>query len=155
MKENIQTIATEMLSQMSFDRVEIFVEENEDGFAVNIIAQPEDSGVLIGHHGEGVDALQLLLNIAINKSNENWVRVAVNINDYRQQREEVVKNMVVSAAQNVKATGKAVVLNYLPSHERRIAHMVLSEDSEITTYSEGVGKYRRLVISLADQSHQI
>lgn len=155
MKEIIQKTVEDFLFLMSFSDTSVVVEENADGFMVNITAKPEDSGVLIGHHGEGVDALQLLINMSINQSNENWVRVTVNVNDYREQREEMVRSMVLNAAESVKTTGKAVVLNYLPSHERRIAHMALSGDSEITTFSEGVGKYRRLVIGLAEQPPQI
>lgn len=147
MKEQIEQLTKQTVEQMGFFNLDISVDENEDGFFVQIDAPPEDSGVLIGHHGEGVDAIQLILNVSLNKSSENWTRIAVNINDYRQQREEVVRNMALKAAESAKITGKSVVLNYLPSHERRIAHMVLSQDEEIETYSEGVGKYRRLVVS--------
>lgn len=148
MESQIQSQIEEILSLMGFTQTQVLVEASDsEGYSASITAQPEDSGVLIGYHGEGVDALQLIVNLSTNKNNQEWTRITVNINDYRQQREEVVKNMALSAAQNAKSTGKAVVLNYLPSHERRIAHMILSEDSQIETYSEGVGKYRRLIIS--------
>ena len=148
MDKIITKTTKQILKSMGFAKIKCQVEgSDEAGYRVNITAEPDHSGALIGHHGEGIDALQLIINTSVNKTNQTWVRITVNINDYREQREEIVKNMTLSAAENAKSTGKPVVLNYLPSHERRIAHMVLADDPEIETYSEGEGKYRRLVIS--------
>ncbi len=148
MEKDIQKKIKEIISLMGFDEVKIEVLSNEDdSYLANLITSPEISGMLIGHHGEVIDALQLVVNLFVNVNNQEWIRTTININDYREQRKEIVTNMTLNASQNAKTTGKEVILNYLPSHERRIAHMVLSEDNQVETYSEGSGKYRRLVIS--------
>ncbi|MFC1653689.1 protein jag [Patescibacteria group bacterium] len=147
MKEEIKEITQNLLGNMGFSDIVVEVEETEEAIKVNVNALPENSGILIGYHGEGVDALQLIVNLIVNKDNQDWTRVSVNINDYRERREEAIRAMAERAASNAVLTGKEIVLNFLPSHERRIAHMFLSENDQVETHSEGYGKTRRLIIS--------
>lgn len=145
--EQIKNQIDSLLQQMGFSDFTIEITEEPEQLSVQIETLPEQSGIIIGHHGEGIDALQLITNLIVNNQSDTWTRILVNVNDYRQMREETVKSMASKAAENAKTTGKEVVLNYLPSHERRIAHMHLDQDPDVHTYSQGQGKFRRLVVS--------
>lgn len=150
-KNKIKSTISDLLTSMGFSDCVVEVRSDKDQTNVNIQSLPEQSGILIGRHGEGIDALQLITNLIVNNQTQDWQRVTVNINDYRETREETIKRMATKAAENAKRTGKEVVLNYLPSHERRIAHLHLDQDKDIQTYSQGEGRYRRMVIAPANQ----
>ena len=147
--KEIKLIVESLVANMGFSNAEVEALMEGDYIKINIKSPPEQSGILIGRHGEGIDALQLIVNLIVNNQSEEWQRVLVNVNDYRESREEIIKQMATKAAENVKTTGKEVVLNFLPSHERRIAHMHLDQDKEVQTYSQGEGKYRRMIIGPA------
>ena len=147
--KEIKPIVESLVASMGFSDAGVETLVEGDYIKINIKSLSEQSGILIGRHGEGIDALQLIVNLIVNNQSEEWQRVLVNVNDYRESREETIKQMATKAAENAKTTGKEVVLNFLPSHERRIAHMHLDEDKEIQTYSQGEGKYRRMIIGLA------
>jgi spoIIIJ-associated protein len=146
--KDFKIVVEELLNLIGFSDASVQIKDSKDKQTTNInIQMPEEEmGALIGHHGETIASLQLLLSLIYNKDQEDWKRVTVDIGDYRKKREEVLIEMAKKASDNAKTTGKEVILSYLPSHERRIIHLFLEEDSQIETYSEGVGKYRRLVI---------
>lgn len=148
-QKEIKPIIKNLIENMGFSDSKVETSIDGDYIKISIQSPPEQSGILIGRHGEGIDALQLITNLIVNNQTKEWQRVLVNVNDYRESREEIIKQMATKAADNVKTTGKEVVLNFLPSHERRIAHMHLDQDEEIQTYSQGEGKYRRMVIGPA------
>jgi spoIIIJ-associated protein len=150
-QKELKPIVVSLLKSMGFSDIKVKSSLEGDYLKISVASPLEQSNTLIGRNGEGIDALQLIVNLILNNQSQDWQRVLVNVNDYRESREEIIKQMASKAAQNVKTTGKEVVLNYLPSHERRIAHMHLDQDEEIQTYSQGEGKYRRMVIGLAHQ----
>ncbi len=122
----------------------VVVEKDEETVRVNI--ETSQSGALIGYHGEGLISLQLILNIMVHKKTGSWQRVVVNVGDYRQKREEYLRNLALNVAARVKATQNPTTLNDLSSFERRIIHLVLSQDPDVEAYSEGEGKDRHLII---------
>lgn len=128
---------TEAESSVSWDG------ENE---AVRVQLETADPGVLIGYHGRNLSSLQLILGVMVSQKIGQRVRVIVNVGDYREKREEVLQKMALSAAQKVHFSGEPVALDSLTAQERRIIHLVLSENSEVETSSEGEGRERRLVI---------
>lgn len=124
----------------------INVEKDTETVRVNI--ETDQSGALIGYHGEGLVALQLILNIITHKKTGTWQKVVVNVGDYRQKREEYLKNLAQNASAKVLATGRPFVLSDLSSFERRIIHLFLADDEKVESVSEGEGQNRRLVIKL-------
>lgn len=147
-KETIQKITTELLGYLGITGKTVITEEEE---TVRVNIETEQSGALIGYHGEGLVSLQLLLNIIVHKKTGEWQKVVVNVGDYREKREEYLKNLALSAANKVRETQRQFFLNDLSSFERRIVHMVLSEEKDIETASEGEGRDRKLVIKLKSQ----
>jgi spoIIIJ-associated protein len=127
-------------------KVEIEVGEDKENEAIAVQLTTEEPGILIGYHGEGLAAFQLILSLIVNKKFDQWTRILVNVNDYRQKREESLKMVALNAAQKVKFSDEAVVLTNLSPAERRIVHLTLTDHPDVESVSEGQGNERRLVI---------
>ena len=148
-KEKLEKLANDLLNKMGFSDLNISASEDENNvYQLQIDASAEDSGLLIGFHGESILALQLVLAQTFNKNEKEWKPIVVNIGDYRQKRESALRLMAVNTAQRVKLIKKPVTLPFLTGNERRIIHLTLSEDEEVETRSEGEGRNRRLIVDL-------
>ena len=101
---------------------------------------------LIGRRGTTLRALQFVLSIMVNKQLERRIRLVVDADGYRQRRESLLEGMAERLAQRVRVTGQQMVLEPMPPDERRIVHLALVDDPEVTTESEGAGDNRRVVI---------
>ncbi|MCL5095614.1 MAG: KH domain-containing protein [Patescibacteria group bacterium] len=145
-EENLKIIKTEAQKLLEYLMVEATIEvsEKEDVYEVQI--ETEDTGILIGYHGETLTSLQLILSLILYKRLGSWLRLIVNVGDWRQKREEVLKQMALSAAERVIATDEAMVLPNLSSFERRIVHLILADHPKVTSSSEGEGVERKLII---------
>ncbi|MDR3349834.1 MAG: protein jag [Acidaminococcales bacterium] len=127
--------------------MEVLIEKfaGEDD-TVNLEIYGSDMGLLIGKHGQTLEALQYLANLVANKGRETWVKILLDIENYRKRREETLSKLALRLADKVKRGGERVALEPMNSHERKIIHMALQDDRRITTYSEGEGHYRHVVI---------
>lgn len=141
--EVVKLAAEELLAKLEID-VTVAVELVDDVYQVKV--ETEESGLLIGFHGETLSSFQLILGLIVYRKLGQWVRVVVEVGDYRARREEQLRVMAQSYAAQVVASGQPLVLPYLPPIERRIIHMALQDNSEVETVSEGEGNLRRLVI---------
>jgi len=139
----IQETTEELLKNLLVEG-RVGVEEEEGVFAVQI--ETDNAGILIGYHGETLASFQLILSLIVYKKLGSWFKIVVNVGDYRQHREEVLRRMALSAAEKVIATGKTVTLENLSSFERRIIHLALADHPQVTTVSEGEGEERKLII---------
>ena len=108
----------------------------------------EGIGVLIGKHGQTLDALQYLTNLAGNKGHRSWNRVILDAENYRERRRQTLERLAKNLADRVKRTRKKAMLEPMNPYERKIVHMSLQNDPAITTYSEGEEPYRKVVIDL-------
>lgn len=127
-------------------RAETQVSTEGDNWHVNITG-PE-LGILIGRRGDTLDALQYLTNLAVSKKLFERVRIIVDVEGYRQRREETLIRLAKRLSEKVKRTGTRVVLEPMNPHERRIIHTTLQDETRISTFSEGDEPNRRVVISL-------
>jgi spoIIIJ-associated protein len=105
-------------------------------------------GILIGRRGDTLEALQYLTNLAVAKQLSEKVRIIVDVEGYRQRREETLVRLAKRLSDKVKRTGSRVVLEPMNPHERRIIHTALQDDNRISTFSEGEEPNRKVVISL-------
>lgn len=137
--------AQELLSLMGI-KAEVVVVKDQDNEAIKVQLETEDQGILIGFHGETLAAFQLILGNIIGRKTGEWKRIIVNVGDYREKREEILKKMGLNAAQKVRFSGESVVMADLSPADRRVIHLVLSQYDDILAESEGEGKNRRLVI---------
>ncbi len=108
----------------------------------------EEMGVLIGKRGQTLDSLQYLVSLVVNKDAENYIRVKIDTENYRERRKETLENLAKNIAYKVKRTRRPVSLEPMNPYERRIIHSVLQNDKYVTTYSEGEEPFRKVVVAL-------
>lgn len=120
------------------------VEETEDHIA--IVINSDDPGLIIGHHGDTLDSIQLILSLMIAKSQGEFKRVSVEVGDYKKNRADYLKNLAVQTKEKVISEGREIFLPNLKPWERREVHMHLSEDPDVISESVGEGRERTLVI---------
>lgn len=106
-----------------------------------------DLGLLIGRHGQTLDALQFLVGMAANKGVEERKRIVIDVQGYRRRHEESLRRLALRVADRVRHEGKKAVLSPMNPADRRIIHLTLQSQKEVFTYSEGQEPFRRVVIS--------
>ena len=141
-----KTFLRDILDKMDL-KCEIRVKEENELVKINL--NGPNMGILIGHRGETLDAVQYLVSLVVNKDHdEEYKRVIIDTENYRLKREETLKRLASRLAYKVKSTGKYVKLEPMNPYERRIIHSALQNNEYITTYSEGEEPFRRVVIDL-------
>ena len=149
--QSIEDIATEFLKKVfsAMDlAVRIKLDINEDEGIVNIDLLGDDMGVLIGKRGQTLDSLQYLVSLVINKNCDNYLRVKLDTENYRERRKATLENLAKNISSKVKRTKKPVSLEPMNPYERRIIHSTLQNDKFVTTKSEGEEPYRHVVVVL-------
>jgi spoIIIJ-associated protein len=111
-------------------------------------AGDHDLSLLIGRRGDTLTSLQLLVALIVAKQTGQRERVVVDAEGYRERREENLRSLARRVAQQVRRSQAAVTLEAMPPNERRIIHMELAEDEDLSTESIGEGDQRRVVIAL-------
>lgn len=151
--ETVEKISKDLLKRLGFPEAEISLSQDEEQrIHLQINVPVQDSGLLIGFHGETISALQLIIGQMVASKLGEWKPIIVNIGDYREKREEALKNMALNVAFRVKESNQPVTMPYLNSSERRTVHLILSEDQDVETFSEGEGRQRRLIVALKKQT---
>ena len=105
----------------------------------------DDSGLLIGRRGQTLQALQFLVNLIVRKQFED-VRVALDVERYRERRESSLRDMASKVAERVVQTSRSVTLEPMSPADRRIVHTTLTDNPGVTTESTGVGDERKVTI---------
>lgn len=108
----------------------------------------DDMGVLIGKRGQTLDSIQYLVSLVVNKGKEDYIRVKLDTENYRQRRKATLENLAKNIAFKVKRTKRPVSLEPMNPYERRIIHSALQNDRYVTTHSEGDEPFRRVVVTL-------
>ena len=125
--------------------VDVQYDENERTMDIDLSG--DEMGVLIGKRGQTLDSLQYLVSLVVNKETEEYVRVKVDTENYRQRRKETLENLAKNIAYKVKKTRRPVSLEPMNPYERRIIHSALQNDKYISTHSEGDEPFRRVVVT--------
>lgn len=139
-----------ILEKMSFE-CQVTFQETPEKIILNI--EGDGSGLLIGKRGQNLDAIQYILNKAINRSDNERKMIIVDSEAYRKRREESLLVLAERIREKVKKTKKPVSLSNMNAHDRRIIHLALQKDEALTTKSRGEGEYRKIVILPARRNH--
>ena len=144
-KKVVKQLAKDLITKIGV-QADIEVVETDGGLNVQI--KGENLGVLIGYHGQTLESLQLLLSLMLNheQKDADWVRVVVDIGDYRAERENTLREIVNRAVEDLEVNSKKeTLLPPMSPAERRAAHIIVSENyPELETVSEGEEPYRRI-----------
>lgn len=150
-KSSVSDIAKDFLKDVfeAMDMVVVVnVKYNEADRTMDIDLSGDDMGVLIGKRGQTLDSLQYLVSLVINKDVEDYIRVKVDTENYRQRRKDTLENLAKNISYKVKRTKRAVSLEPMNPYERRIIHSALQNDKYVTTHSEGEEPYRHVVVTI-------
>ena len=136
-----------VFDKMNMD-VTIDMKYNEEEKSVSINLIGGDMGVLIGKRGQTLDSLQHLVSLVINKHSEDYLRVKLDTENYRERRKETLENLAKNIAYKVKRTRRPVSLEPMNPYERRIIHATLQDDRYVVTKSEGEEPFRHVIVLL-------
>ncbi len=145
--DNAKTFLNEVFEAMEMTVV-VDVKYDEDEKTMDIDLSGDEMGVLIGKRGQTLDSLQYLVSLVVNKDSEDYIRVKVDTENYRQRRKETLENLAKNISYKVKRTKRPVSLEPMNPYERRIIHSALQNDKYVTTHSEGEEPFRRVVVTL-------
>jgi len=140
--KTIKTTIKEFFKIIGVDG-DIEIKEEEDIIEINLAT--EESGIVIGHHGDTLESLQLILALVLQKKTGVFKRVSVEVGDYKKNRSEWLTNLANETKDRVLAENREVHLYDLKSWERRVVHLILQNDKEVISESTGEGKDRILV----------
>jgi len=145
--EIIKTNTQELISKM-VDAAEIEVTQEEEMYHVSIKVD-EEAPTVIGRHGETIRALQKILEVIIFKQTGEKIDLLINVNDYREKQASRLHYIASEAAKKVEERQSATYLRGFSSYERRVMHEHIAENfPELTSFSIGEGRDRRLVVDL-------
>lgn len=145
-KEETQTIdavISQFLTKLGIDG-EFTLEEVDGGLLV--LLNTNDSGIVIGYHGEILEAMQLILSLIVAKKLDHFVRITVEVGDYRKNREEYLKQLAAKMKDRAVEEQREQVISQLKPWERRVVHLFLQDDPDVLSESQGEGRERVLVI---------
>ena len=165
MEESCKTLMT-MLDYLG---LEAEIRAEQKGQKIGLIVSSEEAGRIIGRKGQALESMQLLVNRIMQKQDENFPRVLIDIDGYsrkprtrtgkptgrkgsagrnNQEDEDRLVKQAQDAAKEVKRWGESVTLPEMNAHDRRLIHITLKDDTEIQTESNGDGPLKSVVISL-------
>lgn len=148
-KRTMSDLARKFLNELFLKmelEAKLDITENDDLISINVSG--DKMGMLIGHRGETLDAVQYLTSLVVNREGEKYKRISVDTENYRSKREETLKKLAKRLAYKVQKTRKKLVLEPMNPFERRIIHFTLQKDPYVNTHSEGEEPYRKVVITL-------
>ena len=152
------SIAQEVLEEM-FDLMEVDAEvrlrtNSIAGEDLSIDIMGDDSGLLIGRGGVTLSSLQFMVNFIVSRRLTEWTPVNIDVEGYKQRRYKYLETLAQRLAKRVRSTGKPYTLDPMPANERRVIHMALARNSQVTTESAGAGSERRLSIRPAGRGRR-
>lgn len=157
-REEVERIAREVLEDI-LERMSIqadvvskppseFMLEGDSPPPVVLDVQGKDLGMLIGRRGEITGALQFLVRLIVNHKTKRWYNIIVDVQGYKERREEQLRRLAERMAEQVVKTQRSVVLEAMPPYERRIVHLALRDHPAVATHSIGEGDNRKVMIHL-------
>ena len=146
-EDNAKSFLNDVFEAMKL-KVVINIKYDDIDRTMDIDLSGDEMGVLIGKRGQTLDSLQYLVSLVVNKYSENYIRVKVDTENYRQRRKETLENLAKNISYKVKRTKRPVSLEPMNPYERRIIHSALQNDRYVSTHSEGDEPFRRVVVTL-------
>ena len=145
--EKAQDFCDELFKAMKVE-TKTAIDYQEEEKVMNIDLSGPNMGILIGKRGQTLDALQYLISLFVNKESEEYIRVKLDTENYRERRKATLEKLAKKIAYSVKRNRKAIALELMNPNERRVIHSALQNDRYVCTKSEGEEPYRKVVVML-------
>jgi len=147
LEDRVKDFLKDVLTAMNIEAsVKLTFDEAERNMDIELVG--DDMGLLIGKRGATLDSLQYLASLVANKGTDDYIRVKVDTENYRERRKETLENLAKNMAFKVKRTKRPVSLEPMNPYERRVIHSALQNDKYVTTHSEGEEPYRHVVVTM-------
>jgi len=142
--DEVRDLVTSVVEAMGFEsRIDVY----DAGSFIAVDVASDNTALFIGQKGETIDALQYLVNSAVYRKREFVKRIILDAEGYRQRRVEAIQGIAHRTARRAVREGRPVELPPMSASERRVVHLFLKENPQVTTASEGAGENRRVRIS--------
>lgn len=140
-------IAEELIQEL-FDKLGVkeSFEVTENDETIDVVISSDEPGLIIGHHGDTLDSLQLVLSLMLAKKLGEYKRVSVEVGDYKKNRSDYLRSLAGQTKERAIAEKQEIFLPNLKAWERREVHLYLHDDPEVVSESVGEGKDRTLVV---------
>ena len=126
---------------------ELSVEDGEGATAsISLNVEGDDLGILIGRRGQTLSCIQYIVRIIVGHQTKEWLPITVDVEGYKRRRYEGLRALARRIAEQVKVSRAPFTLESMPAYERRIVHLTLADNPDVTTESSGEGEARRVVI---------
>lgn len=136
-----------IIKHLGVDDIDVDIEPMENGVTFVLKCESENKGNIIGKRGETLDALQYLASVVVNRDMEDYFRINIDSNGYREKRKATLEKLAAKIARNVLKTGRNNSLEPMNPYERRIIHSVIADIDGVSSHSVGVEPYRKVVIT--------
>jgi spoIIIJ-associated protein len=130
--------------------LEASIELTRDADGPTFRVEGDGAGLMIGRHGQTLDAIEYLIGRIASHRSGVPTRIAVDVEGYRGRRQESLEQMAHRAAEKARSSGRAVTLSPMSPRDRRIIHVALGEERGVSTRSEGDGPFRHVIVVPAD-----
>jgi spoIIIJ-associated protein len=124
------------------------VEGSNGNQPITLNIQGDDLGVLIGRRGQALSSLQYVVKLIIAEKFKLWAQITVDIEGYKKRRYEALKNLALRVADQVKTSKRSMNLEPMPADERRVIHLALADNPDVSTHSIDYGERRKVVVQL-------
>lgn len=147
LEDKVKEFLDKVFSAMKL-QVDILIDYQPEEKTMSIDLTGNEMGVLIGKRGQTLDSLQYLTSQVVNRETEEYIRVKMDTENYRDRRKETLEHLAKNIAYKVKRTKRSVSLEPMNPYERRVIHSTLQNDRYVVTRSEGEEPYRHVVVML-------
>ncbi len=146
-EDKVVKILKDILSYMEIKVDDIVVKKmDDDRLYIDIVT--DETGILIGKHGKTLESIQLIVSLMANKNSENRVNILLDTGNYRDKRENTLKELARNIASKVKRSRKPYMLEPMNPYERKVIHSALQEEQGIEAVSLGNGIYKKMKINI-------
>ncbi|RKU29001.1 protein jag [Candidatus Poribacteria bacterium] len=153
LKENTsftpESVLKEILTRIGIDGE---IESSQIDGSQHLKMITDSPALLIGKHGQTLDSIERILNCIVNKNALVKKKVFVDTEGYRERREESLSELAHQIASKVKRTRQDVVMSPMSAKDRRVIHLTLQSDDTVSTFSQGEGDFRRVVVSIQNEN---
>lgn len=145
--ELVKNTCVEFLEKLGVEGVAVEVDYNKDDDRYSVILKTEQPGPLIGYHGNTLSGMQAFVSQHLHAKTDEWINLSLDVNDYKERREQSIKILADETVDKVLSTGQAHILPPMTAFERRVVHVYLAEHPDVSTESQGEGRQRSVIIS--------
>lgn len=151
-QKTVEEVTLKLLELMG-SKAKLAIKYDEDNELVYVnIESNEETGLLIGHHGETLASIQSVISLIVRQKMGEGTRIIVNVGDWREKQEEHLKELARQTVDRVIETKEAQILYNLTPAQRRVIHLELSNHPSVETESQGEDLERYLVVKLKDKT---